>query len=66
MGEEGGAHRKQPAAPSQGEQGAGVLRETVPRDPQAARAAGAHAEVRSQDYFFFFLSPVVEVFRSFT
>lgn len=45
LGEEGGAHRKQPAAQSQGEQGAGVLRETVPRDPQAKRAAGADAEV---------------------
>lgn len=46
VGEESGAHRKQPTTQSQGEQGAGILREAVPRDPQATRAAGAHAEVR--------------------
>lgn len=45
VGEESGAHRKQPTTQSQGEQGARILRETVPRDPQATRAAGAHAEV---------------------
>lgn len=64
LGEESRTHWKQPAAQSQGEQGARILRETVPRDPQTARATGAHAEVRSQDFFFFF-SAAVEVFKSF-
>lgn len=52
MGEEGGAHRKQPAAPSEREQSARVLREAVPRDSQAARAAGTHAEVSSHNVSF--------------
>lgn len=54
VGEESGAHRKQPTTQSQGEQGARILRETVPRDPQATRAAGAHAEVGLFHFLFFF------------
>lgn len=45
LGEEGGADGEQPQAQGQGEQDAGVLREAVPRDPEAAGAAGALPEV---------------------
>ena len=46
LGEEGGADGEQPAAESQGDADARVLREAVPRDPQAAGAAGALPEVK--------------------
>lgn len=45
LGEEGGADGEQPQAQGQGEQDARVLREAVPRDPEAAGAAGALPEV---------------------
>jgi len=45
LGEEGGEDGEQPAAEGQGQPHTGILREAVPRDPQAAGAAGTLPEV---------------------
>lgn len=49
LGEESRAHREQPTPKSEREQSTGVLRKAVPRDPQAERDAGAHADVSKSE-----------------